>query len=74
MRVWRGVSGFHVETLIIHKLGFNQNYYTFALTLLIKIVLCQNKTFLPPVAGLAGGGLNMLLMPASGFRVDGFGG
>jgi len=32
---------FHVETLIIHKLGFNQNYYTFALILLIKIVLCS---------------------------------
>ena len=34
------VVGFHVQTLIIYKLGFNQNYYTVALTLLIKIVLC----------------------------------
>ena len=34
-------DGFHVETLIIYKLGFNQNYYTFALILLIKIVLCS---------------------------------
>ena len=32
--------GFHVATLIIHRLGFNQNYYTFSLILLIKIVLC----------------------------------
>jgi len=30
----------HVETLKIYKLGSNQNYYTFALILLIKIVLC----------------------------------
>ena len=31
----------HVETLIIHKLGFNQNYYTFSLILLTKIVPCS---------------------------------
>ena len=31
----------HVETLMIYKLGFNQNYYTFTLILLIKIVLCS---------------------------------
>jgi hypothetical protein len=31
----------HVETLIIYKLGSNQNYYTFPLTLLIRIVLCS---------------------------------
>ena len=30
---------FHTQILIIHKLGFNQNYYTFTLILLIKIVL-----------------------------------
>ena len=30
----------HMQTLIIYKLGFNQNYYTFTLMLLIKIVLC----------------------------------
>jgi len=30
-----------VQTLIIHKLGFNQNYYTFTLILLIKIVMCS---------------------------------
>jgi len=35
------VGGFHVETLIIYKLGFNQNYYTFALILLTKIVMCS---------------------------------
>ena len=28
-------------TLGIYKLGFNQNYYTFALVLLIKIVMCS---------------------------------
>jgi len=33
----------HVETLIIYKLGFVQNYYTFALILLIKIVMCKNN-------------------------------
>ena len=36
------VGGFHLETLIIYKLGFNQNYYTFTSILLIKIVLCSN--------------------------------
>jgi len=37
--VGRQTGRFHVETLIIYKLDFNQNYYTFALILLIKIVL-----------------------------------
>ena len=32
---------FHLQTLIIYKLGFNQNYYTFSLRLPIKIVLCS---------------------------------
>ena len=31
----------HVETLIIYKLGFNHNYHTFALILLITIVMCS---------------------------------
>ena len=31
----------HVETLIIHKLGFNQNHYTFTLILLMNIVMCR---------------------------------
>jgi len=35
----RGES--HMQTLIFYQLGFNQNYYTFALILLIKIVLCS---------------------------------
>jgi len=30
---------FHVQTLKIYELGFNQNYYTFTLTLLKKIVM-----------------------------------
>ena len=30
---------FHLETLTIHTLGFNQNDYTFSLILLIKIIL-----------------------------------
>ena len=30
-----------METFVIYKLGFNQNYYTFALILLTKIVLCS---------------------------------
>ena len=30
----------HMQTLMIHKLGFNQIYHTFTLMLLIKIVLC----------------------------------
>jgi len=34
-------DGFHMETLIIHKLGFNQNYYTFTLILRIKIFMCS---------------------------------
>jgi len=33
---------FHVETLMVYKLGFNQNYFTFSLILLIKLVLCGN--------------------------------
>jgi len=36
-----GVEGSHVETLVIYKLGFDPNYYTFALILLIKIVMCS---------------------------------
>ena len=31
----------HMQTLVIYKLGFNQNYYTFTSILLIKIVLCS---------------------------------
>ena len=31
---------FHVEALTIYKLGFNQNYCTFAFMLLIKILMC----------------------------------
>ena len=31
----------HVETLVTCKLGINQNYYTFTLILLIKIVPCN---------------------------------
>jgi len=41
LKVQAEPSQAHVETLIIHKLGFNQNYYTFALISLIKIVLCS---------------------------------
>ena len=33
--------GCHLQTLIIYKLGFNQNYFTFTQMLLIKIVLCS---------------------------------
>ena len=33
------VDRFHVRTLVIYKLGFDQNYYTFTLVLLIKIVM-----------------------------------
>jgi hypothetical protein len=33
-------GGFHLQTLINDKLGFNQHYYTFTLILLVKIVLC----------------------------------
>ena len=32
-------SGFHMQTLLIYKLGFNQNYCTFTSILLIEIVL-----------------------------------
>ena len=31
----------HIQTLVIYKLGFNQNYLTFAFELLSKIVLCS---------------------------------
>ena len=30
----------HMQTLIVYRLGFNQNYYTFTLILIINIVLC----------------------------------
>ena len=33
------VWGFHQQTLIIHELGFNQNFYTFTVIVLIKIVM-----------------------------------
>jgi len=36
-----GTTESHMQTPIIYKLGFNQNYYTFTLMLLIKIVLCS---------------------------------
>ena len=32
---------YHMQTLAIYKLGFNQNYYTFTLISLMKIVLCS---------------------------------
>ena len=31
---------FHLQTLMIYKLGFNQNYHTLTLILLIKIFVC----------------------------------
>ena len=31
----------HIETLMDHKLGFKQNYYTFTLISLEKIVMCS---------------------------------
>ena len=31
----------HLQTLVIYKLGFSQDYYIFTLILLIKIVLCS---------------------------------
>jgi hypothetical protein len=34
-------SKFHMQTFLIYKAGFNQNYCTFALNLLMKIVLCS---------------------------------
>jgi len=39
----RGAQGqrSHMQTPIIYKLSFNQNYYTFTLMLLVKIVLCS---------------------------------
>ena len=36
-------SGFHPQTLLIYKLGFNRNYYTFTSILLMKIVLCSES-------------------------------
>ena len=33
---------FYMETLAIHKRGFNQNYNTFTLVLLIKIICAVN--------------------------------
>ena len=40
--VWvQGVLGFHMQTLIIYERGYNQNYNTFALISLMKIVLCS---------------------------------
>ena len=40
-RIWRARrnEGTHLQTIIIYKLGFNQNYYTFTLILLVKIVV-----------------------------------
>ena len=38
---WLGFRRFHVGTLAIYQLGLSQNCYTFALILLIKIVLCS---------------------------------
>jgi hypothetical protein len=35
--VWVEGSEFHMQTLIIYKLGFNQNYSTSTLTLLIVL-------------------------------------
>ena len=32
---------FHMQTLLIYKLGFNQNYYTSTLMSLIRIVMCS---------------------------------
>ena len=37
----RAKGGVHVETLVIHDLGFSQNYYTFTLILLVKMILCR---------------------------------
>ena len=31
----------HMQTLMISRLGFNQNYYTFTLILLTTIVMCS---------------------------------
>ena len=33
----------HMQTLVIYKVGFIQNYYTFTLMLLIRIVLCSKS-------------------------------
>ena len=35
-------ASFHLQTLIIYELGFNQNYYTFTLILLIKSLCVVN--------------------------------
>ena len=37
----REMAQSHVETLLIYKLGFNQDYYTFVETLLVKNILCS---------------------------------
>ena len=31
-----------LQTLVMDKRGFNQNYYTFTLILLTQIVMCSN--------------------------------
>ena len=31
----------HMPTLMIYELGFNQDYYTFTLISLVKIILCS---------------------------------
>ena len=31
---------FHVEAVMIHKLGFDENFYTFTLILLRNVVMC----------------------------------
>jgi len=35
------ICRFYTQTLIFYKLGFNQNYHTFTLMLLVKTVLCS---------------------------------
>ena len=34
-------AGSHLQTLIVCKLGFNQNFCTFTLIVLMKIVMCS---------------------------------
>ena len=36
-----GGRGFHPQTTMGYKLGFSQNYHTFASTLLTNIILCS---------------------------------
>jgi len=43
-----GAPRFHLRTLIICKLGFNQNYCTFTLILLIEIELGLDAIDVPP--------------------------